>query len=111
MNQSESPQGGALVTVSANATTDNCCEVPRNCFCDQAPKTSFATCALEWSKTSNDFHVQEVDRSTASNMAAFKDDRATKYVVIAIGTRDDMLALADELRPILEYRNAQRGEG
>jgi len=68
--------------------------------------------ALEWSHSSNDFHVQQLARGVASNKAAFTEDRPVKYVVIATGTRDEMLDLAEELRPILEYRNAARsGEG
>ena len=64
--------------------------------------------ALEWSQSSNGFHIQPLERSITSNREAFTEDRWCRYVVIATGTLPEMEDLAEELRPVLEYRNAER---
>lgn len=63
---------------------------------------------LEWSQSSNGFHIQPLEKSIQSNKDAFTEDRRSNYIVVGIGSHDAMTELAEELRPILEYRNAAR---
>ena len=64
------------------------------------------TYVLEWSHSSNGFHVHPLARALESGRAAFRENRRSDYVPIAAGTLDAVTALADELRPVLKGRQA-----
>lgn len=64
---------------------------------------------LEWSGRQNNFHVQRLKHALQSNLAMFAKDGRNDYLTLAIGTHDEVSAMADELRPVQFKRDeAQR---
>ena len=54
---------------------------------------------LEWSKKQGFFHIQKLDDVLAANRQAFEENKSLNdYHMLSVGTREEMSALADELR-------------
>lgn len=58
------------------------------------------TYALLWSRKSNGFHIEPLQRTCESGMQFFRHNQANDYLVIFVGTSDECSTQADELRPI-----------
>lgn len=59
---------------------------------------------LEWCRDSNNLHVQQLAQSLESAQRAFTQNNPVRYVIIGTGTHAEMLALADQVRPIVVRR-------
>ncbi|MBL7090812.1 hypothetical protein [Acidovorax sp.] len=64
--------------------------------------------ALLWSKKSNCFHIEPLQTTVDNGLRFFRSNSTNDYLVIAIGTRDECGAKADELRPVLREREEVR---
>lgn len=64
------------------------------------------TFALEWSKSSNGFHINEVSYLLPANRRLFELNKSHDYIILMIGTKDECTAAADVLRPTLIKRAA-----
>lgn len=62
------------------------------------------TYALLWSKKSNGLHVEPLEATIAAGVNAMCENRTTDYVLLAIGSREEVQAKADGLRPEVEKR-------
>lgn len=60
--------------------------------------------ALLWSKKSNGFHVEPVSRTVESGMRFFLNNHVNDYLVIAVGSEEEVGDRADELRSVLIER-------
>lgn len=56
--------------------------------------------ALLWSKKSNGFHVEPLEKTAESGMKFLKANQTNDYLVVAFGSSDEMFHKADELRHI-----------
>lgn len=63
---------------------------------------------LLWSQSQCAFHIEQVKDMAKANAAAFNEDRRMDYVVLHIGTRDEVDHLADHLRPTMRKRQEAR---
>jgi histidinol-phosphate/aromatic aminotransferase/cobyric acid decarboxylase-like protein len=61
---------------------------------------------LEWAEGSSYFHVQELQRALMSNLVRFQKNKPGRWIPLAVGTDEEMSALADQLRPLLIRREA-----
>jgi hypothetical protein len=59
---------------------------------------------LLWSKRQNALHIEPVDRMLSSNRNCYRDDRASDYLPIHIGTREECDAAAEACRSTLAAR-------
>ena len=69
---------------------------------------STETHALLWSKKGNCFHIEPLTDTAKKGRTFFLTNSTNDYLVIAIGTRDECGAKADELRPVLREREEVR---
>jgi len=51
--------------------------------------------ALEWSRKTNNFHVQTLAHAFASAQRAFLKNSSNDYHIIMVGTQDACLAMAE----------------
>ena len=64
--------------------------------------------ALLWSKRFHDTHVETLEAAMSSGRQAYTEDRATDWVLLAVGDLDDMLAAARNIAPTLRVRQEAR---
>lgn len=62
------------------------------------------TYALLWSKKSNCFHIEEIAHTVKSGLRFFGGNLTNDYLLIGVGTDDEMYAKAEELRPLIHER-------
>lgn len=62
---------------------------------------------LEWSYSTNNFHIQPLDRAMADAQMRFIDNKAINYAPIYIGTFDQVSKFADHHRRRLYDREQQ----
>lgn len=62
------------------------------------------TFALLWSRKSNCFHIEPLTETCRSGMRFFFQDVRNDYLLLAVGTGDDMHQQAEKLRPIVTER-------
>ena len=55
---------------------------------------------LEWSKSSNGFHIQKLGHLLKSNERSFSNNASHDYLLLMIGTKDECCESADKLRGI-----------
>jgi len=60
--------------------------------------------ALEWSRKTNNFHVQPLVYALASAQRAFLKNICNDYCIIMVGTQDACLAMAENNRDKLNER-------
>lgn len=63
--------------------------------------------ALEWSRKTNNFHVQPLVNALASAQLAFMENGGNDYRIIMVGTQDACLAMADNNRDKLTERKTE----
>ena len=63
--------------------------------------------ALLWSKRSNCFHVEPLTDTVAKGRRFFLNDMTNDYLVIGLGTQDEVAQAADALRPYMVQRDRQ----
>lgn len=62
---------------------------------------------LEWSKKTNNFHIQPLSNLLAHNQSAFVCDQQTQdYIVIFSGTQDAVHEMANHWRTRIREREA-----
>lgn len=66
------------------------------------------TYALLWSKKTNCFHIEDLARTVSSGVRFFRENLTNDYLVIGVGTEDEIYAKADELRPLVRERDEVR---
>ena len=59
---------------------------------------------LEWSKKTNNFHIQPIETTLAKNQECFLKDTTHDYIVLMVGTWDVVTAMADNHRQRLADR-------
>lgn len=59
---------------------------------------------LEWSRKSNGFHIQPLEKSLAGNQKCFLDNTSHDYLVLMIGTLEAVSTMADNWRERLKNR-------
>jgi hypothetical protein len=64
--------------------------------------------ALLWSRRQNCFHVEPLSRTCQSGMKFFRDNATNDYLLIGIGTHDEVGNRADELRHVCIERDEVR---
>ena len=65
--------------------------------------------ALEWSHSTNNFHIQPVANLCAMNQQAFIDDKPLRdYAVLMVGTLDAVSQMADHWRERIKERDRVR---
>lgn len=64
--------------------------------------------ALLWSRKSNGFHIEPLERTCKSGMRFFLGNMENDYLVLFTGSTDECSAKADELRPICKERTVVR---
>ena len=73
------------------------------------------TYALLWSRCSNCFHIEPLAETARSGMRFFYRDGRNDYLLLAVGTDEQMHRQAEALRPVLleraEVRRLFSGEG
>lgn len=63
---------------------------------------------LEWSQSTNNFHIQPLDSLLAHNQQRFIDDKPLNdYVVLMVGEKDAVHDMADHWRARLDSRSKQ----
>lgn len=65
---------------------------------------------LEWSKKSNNFHVQKLEYTLARNQSLFIDNQSHDWIVLMVGTFDACTSLAESQRDRLIAREVQKPE-
>ena len=64
---------------------------------------------LEWSQKQGMPHVQRLIDTLSTNRRAYRDDMPTNdYILIAIGTFDEMMDAADAITPTLAKRRPEK---
>lgn len=63
---------------------------------------------LLWSKQQRCFHVEPLERTMESGMQFFKNDQTNDYLLLSVGSRDEVCDLAEKLRPLLMERETVR---
>ena len=63
---------------------------------------------LLWSRQSNGFHIEPLERACNNGMRLFHSNVESGCLLLFMGTRDECLAKAEELRPIREERDVVR---
>lgn len=66
------------------------------------------TYALLWSRKSNGFHIEPLSSTCEAGMRFFQSNQANDYLVLFVGTRDQVSDKADELRPVCIERQEVR---
>jgi hypothetical protein len=64
------------------------------------------TYALLWSKKSNCFHVEQLVDTVKKGREFFLSNRTNDYLVIGLGSYDEVSRTADALRPHVRNRDA-----
>lgn len=66
---------------------------------------------LEWSQHSNNLHIQPLASAIGFNRCRFVLDQPppNDYVVLAVGTHDEVHRAADEIRKTIREREEARG--
>lgn len=59
---------------------------------------------LEWSKSTNGFHIQTLADSLAWSQKCFLDDRASNWTILMVGEKDVVHKMADNQRAKLAER-------
>ena len=59
---------------------------------------------LLWSRRSNSFHIEPMERTCKSGMRFFVNNVENDYLLLFTGSKDECVAKAEELRPIREER-------
>lgn len=62
------------------------------------------TYALLWSRKSNCFHIEPLSETCRSGMRFFFQDSRNDYLLLAVGTDDEMHRQAEKLRPVVTER-------
>lgn len=62
--------------------------------------------ALLWSKKSNGFHIEPLERTVKAGTRFFDENMTNDYLLIYVGTQEAVDQKADELRPLLLERDA-----
>lgn len=66
---------------------------------------------LEWSKKTNNFHIQPLSNLLAHNQTAFLHDKSTPdYIVLMVGEKDSVHEMADHWRNRIHEREALQPE-
>lgn len=66
---------------------------------------------LEWSQSTNNFHIQTVASLCANNQEAFINDKPMRdYVVLMVGEFDAINRMADSWRSRIEERDRIRAQ-
>lgn len=60
--------------------------------------------ALLWSKKGNGFHIEPLEQTAKSGMRFFDKNMTNDYLLIAVGTQDQVDLIADQRRPMLLER-------
>lgn len=60
---------------------------------------------LEWSKHSNNFHIQTLARSLAWAQMCFLENKQNLWSVLMVGTQEAVQAMADNSRSKLRERS------
>lgn len=63
---------------------------------------------LLWSQRQNSLHVEPLENLLENNRRAYRDNVSTDYQVLLMGSREDVDATAENLRPTLKARTADR---
>jgi hypothetical protein len=63
--------------------------------------------ALLWSKRSNCFHVEPLTETVAKGREFFLSDLANDYLLIGLGSREQVSTTADALRPHMVARDRE----
>jgi hypothetical protein len=66
------------------------------------------TYALLWSRQANCFHIEPITGTCESGMRFFQKNMENDYLLIFMGSADDVYAKATELRPIIDERDEVR---
>lgn len=59
---------------------------------------------LCWSQRQNALHVETLERHASSNREAYADNRPGDYRLLLVGTRDEVDATANSIRPTMAQR-------
>jgi len=62
---------------------------------------------LEWSKHSNNFHIQELSDSLAWAQMCFVENKPNLWSILMVGTHDAVSAMADTHRHRLQERGVK----
>jgi len=62
------------------------------------------TYVLEWSKKSNNFHIQPLETTLANNQKLFVDENSHDWIVLFVGERKACSQMADNWRERLIKR-------
>lgn len=66
---------------------------------------------LEWHHRSNNIHIQPLTSTVGVNLSKFHlDVEPGAWVPICVGTRDEVDAAADSVRPTLITREAEKAQ-
>lgn len=66
---------------------------------------------LEWSQSTNNFHIQPVSQLCARNQQAFIDDKPLRdYAILMVGEKDAVHAMADSWRERIKERDRVRAQ-
>lgn len=69
------------------------------------------TYVLEWSKMTNNLHMQPLDAMLSRNRCLYRDGRASNdYIPLIVGTREVVEEAAKAIRPTLRKREAANQE-
>lgn len=60
--------------------------------------------ALCWSQRQNALHIEPVERMLSNNRGAYADDRASDFIPVYIGTKDECHNAADACRGTMASR-------
>lgn len=63
--------------------------------------------ALLWSKRSNCFHVEPLTDTVAKGRRFFLGNMTNDYLLIGLGSREEVDAAADAMRPYMVQRERQ----
>lgn len=64
--------------------------------------------ALLWSHRQNCMHIEPLARMLMTNACKFRDDRPGDYVLMAVGERAHVDAMATAMRPRIKERDDMR---
>lgn len=63
--------------------------------------------ALLWSKRSNCFHIEQLTDTVAKGRRFFINNMTNDYLLIGLGSREEVDATADAMRPYMVQRDRQ----
>jgi hydrogenase maturation factor len=69
----------------------------------------FTEWALLWSQRQNALHVEELALTMSKNRQAYTEDKAGDYVLLHIGTHDEVIAAAEVCHATLSNRAIEKG--